>query len=49
MRDNALLGESLFGVDAENPDTFLCVLPLFHSFGQTVIQNGSRGVPAAPW
>ena len=41
MRDNALLGESLFGVDPENPDTFLCVLPLFHSFGQTVIQNGS--------
>ena len=34
----------LFGVDPEHPDTFLCVLPLFHSFGQTVIQNGARGV-----
>ena len=39
MRDNALLGD-LFGADAENPDTLLCVLPLFHSFGQSVIQNG---------
>jgi long-chain acyl-CoA synthetase len=41
MRDNAKLGEKLFGSSAESPDTFLCVLPLFHSFGQTVIQNGS--------
>jgi long-chain acyl-CoA synthetase len=41
MRDNALLGEPLFGADAEKPDTYLCVLPLFHSFGQTVIQNGA--------
>ena len=41
MRDNALLGEALFGCDPEKPDTFLCVLPLFHSFGQTVIQNGA--------
>ncbi len=40
MRDNALAGEALFGADEENPDTYLCVLPLFHSFGQTVIQNG---------
>ncbi|GAB96846.1 long-chain acyl-CoA synthetase [Kineosphaera limosa] len=40
MRDNALLSESLFGSDPDNPDTYLCVLPLFHSFGQTVIQNG---------
>ena len=40
MRDNALAGEALFGADAANPDTYLCVLPLFHSFGQTVIQNG---------
>jgi long-chain acyl-CoA synthetase len=40
MRDNALSGAALFGADAERPDTYLCVLPLFHSFGQTVIQNG---------
>ncbi len=41
MRDNALSGADLFGADAERPDTYLCVLPLFHSFGQTVIQNGA--------
>lgn len=41
MRDNALAGTELFGADAANPDTYLCVLPLFHSFGQTVIQNGA--------
>ncbi|MCD4524159.1 long-chain fatty acid--CoA ligase [Nocardioides sp. cx-173] len=41
MRDNALAGEALFGADAQRPDTYLCVLPLFHSFGQTVIQNGA--------
>src|SRR3954452_1819945 len=41
MRDNARLGESLFAADPDNPDTFLCVLPLFHSFGQTCIQNGA--------
>jgi long-chain acyl-CoA synthetase len=41
MRDNALVGDQLFGVDASRPDTYLCVLPLFHSFGQTVIQNSS--------
>lgn len=43
MRDNALLGEALFGADAERPDTYLCVLPLFHSFGQSVVQNGAFG------
>src|SRR3954447_9918503 len=41
MRDNACSGAALFGADAERPDTYLCVLPLFHSFGQTVIQNGA--------
>jgi len=40
MHANALAGKDLFGADADNPDTYLCVLPLFHSFGQTVIQNG---------
>ena len=40
MRDNALAGKDLFGANAHTPDTYLCVLPLFHSFGQTVIQNG---------
>ncbi len=39
MRSNALAGEQLFGADADRPDTVLCVLPLFHSFGQTVCQN----------
>ena len=41
MRDNAFAGKDLFGADEDNPDTYLCVLPLFHSFGQTVIQNGA--------
>jgi long-chain acyl-CoA synthetase len=41
MRDNALAGKELFGCDQARPDTYLCVLPLFHSFGQTVIQNGA--------
>ena len=39
MRDNALACGPLFDVDIDAPDTYLCVLPLFHSFGQTVIQN----------
>ncbi|MGJ9423188.1 long-chain-fatty-acid--CoA ligase [Aeromicrobium sp. CF3.5] len=41
MRENALSGKDLFGADVDHPDTYLCVLPLFHSFGQTVIQNGA--------
>ncbi|WP_369230612.1 long-chain fatty acid--CoA ligase [Streptomyces sp. R21] len=39
--DNALAGVDLFASDPERPDTYLCVLPLFHAFGQTVIQNGA--------
>ncbi|WP_275106550.1 AMP-binding protein [Nocardioides daphniae] len=41
MLSNALASDRLFGADAEHPDTYLCVLPLFHSFGQTVIQNSA--------
>lgn len=41
MRENALITQDLFDIDEENPDTYLSVLPLFHSFGQTVIQNGA--------
>lgn len=41
MSSNALVSRDLFEADAERPDTYLCVLPLFHSFGQTVIQNGA--------
>ncbi len=41
MRDNALVSERLFEVDEARPETYLCVLPLFHSFGQTVIQNSA--------
>lgn len=39
MRDNALASEQILAVDRARPDTYLCALPLFHSFGQTVIQN----------
>ncbi|NYJ01749.1 long-chain acyl-CoA synthetase [Nocardioides thalensis] len=41
MWDNALASKALFGCDESRPDTYLCVLPLFHSFGQTTIQNGA--------
>jgi len=39
--DNTVAGMDLFDADPRRPDTYLCVLPLFHSFGQTVIQNGA--------
>ncbi|MFF4053911.1 long-chain fatty acid--CoA ligase [Streptomyces chartreusis] len=41
MRDNVLVGQEIFAIDVARPDTYLCVLPLFHSFGQTVVQNGA--------
>ncbi|GAB7006442.1 long-chain fatty acid--CoA ligase [Nocardioides sp. AN3] len=41
MRDNALASGKLFRSDENRPDTYLCVLPLFNSFGQTTIQNGA--------
>lgn len=41
LRTNAYAGGTMFGNDAARPDVFLCVLPLFHSFGQTCIQNGA--------
>jgi len=40
LRDNVTVGGDLFGASAESPDTYLAVLPLFHAFGQTVVQNG---------
>ena len=39
--DNVRAGAQLFEADAARPDVYLCVLPLFHSFGQVVIQNGA--------
>lgn len=39
IRDNALTGGALFEVDVNVPDVFLCALPLFHSFGQSGMQN----------
>jgi long-chain acyl-CoA synthetase len=39
LRDNVLVGTQLFGASSENPDRYLAVLPLFHAFGQTCVQN----------
>lgn len=41
LHANAALGETSFGANVDNPDTYLVVLPLFHIFGQTVCQNGA--------
>ncbi|MBM9461964.1 long-chain fatty acid--CoA ligase [Aeromicrobium sp. YIM 150415] len=41
MLDNVLVGQDLFEPDPERPDTYLCALPLFHSYGQTVTQNSA--------
>lgn len=39
IRDNVLTMTGLFEASPERPDTALCVLPLFHTFGQVVCQN----------
>jgi long-chain acyl-CoA synthetase len=39
LRDNVLVGTELFGASSERPDRYLAVLPLFHAFGQTCVQN----------
>jgi long-chain acyl-CoA synthetase len=39
LRDNVLVGATTFGASAERPDRYLAVLPLFHAFGQTCVQN----------
>ena len=39
MLHNALVSDELFGADAEQPRHAAGVLPLFHSFGQTVVMN----------
>lgn len=41
--DIARAGVQLFESDPATPDVYLCVLPLFHAFGQMVIQNGAIG------
>ncbi|RLV55661.1 long-chain fatty acid--CoA ligase [Aeromicrobium phragmitis] len=41
LRDNALVTRELYGIDPAHPDTYLCVLPLFHSFGQSCLQNSA--------
>ncbi|WP_214106144.1 long-chain-fatty-acid--CoA ligase [Acrocarpospora catenulata] len=43
LRLNALAARELYDADADRPDTYLCVLPLFHSFGQTAMQNAAAG------
>ena len=41
MVANALVSKDIVLCDGDRPDTYLAVLPLFHSFGQTMIQNGA--------
>lgn len=38
--DNVQVQSEWFGANSDDPDTRLIVLPLFHSFGQSVMQNG---------
>lgn len=44
MTGNAAHLPRLFGFHPDGRDTYLCALPLFHSFGQTVIMNGGFSV-----
>jgi long-chain acyl-CoA synthetase len=44
MHSNALVCQDLFDTSPEQQETLLCVLPLFHSFGQTVIMNGGFAI-----
>lgn len=39
MLDNALCAVAMFKSSEDEPDVSLAVLPLFHSFGQTIVQN----------
>ncbi|MCL2586196.1 MAG: long-chain fatty acid--CoA ligase [Streptosporangiales bacterium] len=39
LRDNVLIAEQIMGASKDRPDTSLAVLPLFHAFGQTAVQN----------
>ncbi|OZF01270.1 long-chain-fatty-acid--CoA ligase [Rhodococcoides fascians] len=46
MVSNALTMADLLDTGAGTPDVALCALPLFHSFGQTIVQNAglARGI-----
>jgi long-chain acyl-CoA synthetase len=44
MRSNALVCQELFDTDPDKQEALMCVLPLFHSFGQTVIMNGGFAI-----
>jgi long-chain acyl-CoA synthetase len=39
LRDNASVTADTLDVSPERPETFLCVIPLFHALAQTAIQN----------
>lgn len=38
---NALVTQTVHGMNAQDPETYLCALPLFHSFAQTGMQNAA--------
>lgn len=41
LRSNAHVAGRVYEIDPERPDTYLLVAPLFHSLGQTCIQNAA--------